>query len=263
MNSILVESETGAALHRTLPMRRRRFSIAEIRVMRFLQPRCKLSKAVVCDYAQLLTRGESLPPVVVAMIEDAPYLVDGLHRIEAAKKIGRTEIDAECFEGTRDDALRVALAANQKHGLRPTNADKRRAVGLGLATFGQMSDQALAELCGVTDRFVAKLRRAQGANSSPIERIGRDGKPHAVRKSGQATKPTAVAAANAAVVSTEISTEQPRKGSQVNRNPAGMIRSFVFCLAKHNPSAGPEIEKVLSDLLAELRSGQIRPQASL
>jgi hypothetical protein len=56
------------------------------------------------------------------------------------------------------------------------------------AEWSKKSDGWIAEHAAVTDRYVAKIRKDTGANSSPLrERHGRDGKTYALpqRKAGQ------------------------------------------------------------------------------
>ena len=55
------------------------------------------------------------------------WLADGFHRFWAAKEAGLTEIYEEIHPGTLRDAILFSLSANSKHGLRRTNADKRKA----------------------------------------------------------------------------------------------------------------------------------------
>jgi transposase-like protein len=67
-----------------------------------------------------------------------------------------------------------AVGANAAHGLRRTNADKRRAVTMLLDDdeWGQWSDSAIARQCGVSHTFVATVRAAimQPLHDSPPPR---------------------------------------------------------------------------------------------
>jgi len=78
--------------------------------------------------------------------------------------------------GSRKDAAWAACAANQTHGLRRTNADKRKAVTLALKLHPEMSDQAIADHCGVSRNMAFGVRR-QHVNGLQVEkRVGVDGK---------------------------------------------------------------------------------------
>jgi len=80
---------------------------------------------VVAEYAEHI---ESLPPVVVFYDGTAYWLADGFHRVAAHVKAGRESVLADVRQGHRRDAILHSVGANAAHGLRRTNADKRRAV---------------------------------------------------------------------------------------------------------------------------------------
>ena len=121
-------------------------------------------------------RGDRFPPVVVFQNDGEFIMADGFHRAKAARRARLKHILAEIRQGSRKDALRFALGANHKHGLRRTNGDKRRAVELALAEFGNQSDRLLAEMCGVSQTFVTNIRHQLIAVMSSAPRLGKDGK---------------------------------------------------------------------------------------
>lgn len=59
----------------------------------------------VMRYALMLDR---LPPVVIFDIGGDLLVVDGYHRINAARRLGRPTVKAQVWRGTRDDALAFA-----------------------------------------------------------------------------------------------------------------------------------------------------------
>ena len=62
---------------------------------------------------------DKLPPVVVFDVPgEGRLLADGFHRIAAAERLGRREIDATLRKGTREDVLEFAVIANTKNGTR-------------------------------------------------------------------------------------------------------------------------------------------------
>ena len=71
--------------------------------------------------------------------------------------------------------LKHLAGGNRDHALKRSNADKRRCVEIALREFGGMSDRAIAEMCGVSDRFVGNIRPEPTANGSQL-RTGQDGK---------------------------------------------------------------------------------------
>jgi hypothetical protein len=58
-----------------------------------------------------------MPPIKVALIEDARVVVDGWHRLAALEKIGRYEVEGEIVKATAREALWLAAQANLEHGL--------------------------------------------------------------------------------------------------------------------------------------------------
>ena len=79
-------------------------------------------------------------------------------------------------KGTRLDALKFSLGANQANGLRRTNADKRHCVELALKEFPKLSDRAIAGMCGVSHPFVSEMRPKQLVTVTSSPREGLDGK---------------------------------------------------------------------------------------
>jgi hypothetical protein len=114
--------------------------------------------------------------------EGAHWLADGFHRVEGARRAGVKRIAAEVREGNRLAAIEYSLGANSTHGLKRTNADKRRAVATALAQpeWAHWSDRAVAEACRVGHPLVAEVR--SGGSSSTSQRVGRDGKSYPIKQ---------------------------------------------------------------------------------
>jgi hypothetical protein len=113
------------------------------------------------EYTTALFCGDTFPPIVVFYDGADYWLADGFHRLEAHRRHGLEEIDADIRQGTRRDAVLYACGANASHGLRRTNADKRRAVEtlLNDQEWSQWSDREIARRCGVGNRFVSDMRQ--------------------------------------------------------------------------------------------------------
>jgi ParB-like nuclease domain len=119
-----------------------------------------VNSEVVREYADALRSGAELPPVVVFRDPSGVHwLADGHHRAAAAELAGLSELAADVREGSRRDALLHAAGANAAHGLRRSNADKRRAVLLVIEALPKWSDRKVAEAVGVSHPFVAAVRR--------------------------------------------------------------------------------------------------------
>jgi ParB-like nuclease domain len=120
------------------------------------------SEEVVRQYAEEMSAGDDFPPVVVFSNDEVTYhLADGFHRLQAHRLAhpDKQEIDCEFYPGGSDDALLFACGANASHGLRRTNADKKKAVlQLLKSERRQWSDRDIARQCKVSHTFVGKIR---------------------------------------------------------------------------------------------------------
>ena len=125
-----------------------------------LQPRAALDAETVADYATRYAEGADMPAVTLFHDGAVYFLADGFHRIAAAEKAGLDAIPADVRDGTFRDALLFAAGANAGHGLRRTNADKRRAVQMLLAdpVCAEWSDNQIAKHCGVSQPMATATR---------------------------------------------------------------------------------------------------------
>jgi len=139
-------------------METKKVEIEEIKINDSPQVRITNDANVIADYAAHLAAGGTFPPVVLFGNEGQYYLADGFHRLEAAKTADQDMIDAEVHPGDRKAALKFALSANAKHGLRRSNPDKRHAIQIALAEFPGLSNHAYEEMCRVSDDLVKKVK---------------------------------------------------------------------------------------------------------
>jgi len=127
------------------------------------QVRVRLDRSVIDDYQEALENGSEFPPLLVYREKNTErnVLVDGFHRLYAMVNLGWPEVVCEVKEGNMHDALVEALGANQAHGLRRTNADKRHAVQMALKDpeISKMTQEEIADICGVTDRTVRNIHQ--------------------------------------------------------------------------------------------------------
>jgi len=80
------------------------------------------------EYAEDMEKGDKFPPCTLIREGKFYWIIGGYHRIAAYKKRGKRSIEAFVTEGTKRDAILLSLSENATHGLRRTNADKRKAV---------------------------------------------------------------------------------------------------------------------------------------
>lgn len=145
---------------------KRELLIDQIRTDGDTQAREKLSQDTVLEYAEI----QNMPDVVVFHDGTDYWLADGFHRVMAAIHAKKKHVSAEVKKGSKLDAAWYACGANAAHGLRRTNADKRKAVRMAMELEGGKSLQVLADHCGVhidTVRAVKKEVESGGRNRPP------------------------------------------------------------------------------------------------
>lgn len=124
------------------------------------QTRAEINKDVVDEYADQMEMRALFPAVVVFYDGERYWLADGFHRLAAVKRLNWTRIFADVRQGTKRDAVQFSLGANAHHGLRRSNADKRRAVTVMLtdAEWQTWTNVAIAKACGVSEGLVREMR---------------------------------------------------------------------------------------------------------
>jgi ParB-like chromosome segregation protein Spo0J len=110
------------------------------------------------------------PPILVDRSDRR--VVDGAHRVAAARRLGMSGIVATFFDGGPEEALVEFLQRNVRHGLPLTLRERKRAAQQVLAGQPRWSDRRIAELCGISSKTVGRLRTAPNDGS----RVGRDGR---------------------------------------------------------------------------------------
>ena len=139
------------------------------------QMRAQLDAATVAEYADTMAAsGWGAFPPIIAYYDGSDYwLADGFHRLAAWRSLADFSdalIPADVRSGTRRDAILHAAGANASHGLRRTNADKRRAVETLLRDeeWAKWSNGEIARRCAVSDVFVGKVRDDLSPNGLEI-----------------------------------------------------------------------------------------------
>ena len=151
--------------------------LTEIKVDSSLQGRCKLNQEVVDEYSEALREGIKLPPVKLYRVGSSYYLVDGWHRYFAHKKAGLADIEVDIIDGDIRKATLYAIGANDSHGLRRTNEDKRKAVMMLLddVEWSEWSDIQIAKAARVSRMTVSRVRDSLGMKKEEVK-VVRNGK---------------------------------------------------------------------------------------
>jgi hypothetical protein len=143
-----------------------------------LQVRKATSPDYVAELRERLKAGDVFPAIDCVADGKTTWVTDGIHRLDAAMLSHKT-IRVRTFRGSYPDAIARACRANHDHGMRRTNADKRRAVELAIETFPEHGDNVIAALCCVSAGLVKKHRPSTSESHSSngeLKRIGLDGK---------------------------------------------------------------------------------------
>jgi ParB-like chromosome segregation protein Spo0J len=104
-------------------------------------------------------------------------IIDGMHRVEAAKLRGEWTISARIVDCTDPEALVLAVRSNTLHGLPLSRADRISSAKRILAAHADWSDRAVAGITGLSPKAIASLRNSSAGDARfDGKRLGRDGK---------------------------------------------------------------------------------------
>ncbi len=128
------------------------------------QMRVEMKPDIVREYADDMAAGAVFPPVEVYYDGSIYWLAEGYHRVDAARLLERETIDAEVLDGDARQAILHGIGSNASHGLRRTQADKRRAVVRLLRDeeWSKWSARKIAKVARVDHKTVAKVARPNG-----------------------------------------------------------------------------------------------------
>ncbi|MFD7406968.1 ParB N-terminal domain-containing protein [Streptomyces sp. NPDC059866] len=116
-----------------------------------------------------------LPPIIVQ--RSTMQVIDGLHRLSAARLRGDDKICVVFFDGDEAEAFVLAVESNTTHGLPLTTAERKLATRRIIASHPQWSDRMIASVAGLAPGTVATIRRqTQDVPTAQTARIGQDGR---------------------------------------------------------------------------------------
>src|SRR5262249_31754750 len=119
-----------------------------------------------------------LPPIIVH--QATMRVIDGAHRLGAARLRGDELIEARMFDGSEQEAFVLAVKANITHGLPLSVPDRTTAAERIIASHPSWSDRTIAATTGLSARTVGSIRRRLEAEHGIEEgikaRIGQDGR---------------------------------------------------------------------------------------
>jgi hypothetical protein len=123
------------------------------------------------------------PPIVVRRGDH--LIIDGHHRVEAARRLRLHTITGQYFEGSDDEAYLESVRLNVRHGLVLSMAERRAAARLILDRHPDWADRRVASICGLSRGTVGEVRRVtslagegrpDGGFDRLDRRVGSDGR---------------------------------------------------------------------------------------
>jgi ParB-like chromosome segregation protein Spo0J len=116
-----------------------------------------------------------LPPIIVH--RRTMRVIDGVHRLRAAKLQAQDHIAVRFFDGDETDAHVLAVSSNIAHGLPLSLADRKAAAARIIVSHPQWSDRMIASVAGLAARTVAEIRKRPAIEPARCSsRIGQDGR---------------------------------------------------------------------------------------
>ncbi len=133
------------------------------------------------DHITSMVEAGDMPAIIVH--RPTMKVIDGTHRVIAAKLQHRDTIAARFFDGSVEEAFVLAVAANITHGMPLTSKDRKAAATRFLGVYPDWSNRMIAATAGLSHPTVATLRRKHsgGKNFHLNRRLGRDGKTYPPR----------------------------------------------------------------------------------
>jgi ParB-like chromosome segregation protein Spo0J len=132
------------------------------------------------DHVRVLAESEvTFPPIIVN--RSTLRVIDGMHRLLAAKFRGQSEIEVQFFDGDEGDAFVLAVKENIAHGLPLSLTDRTTAAARIISYHPQWSDRTIASFSGLSTKTVSAIRRRSTEDFPQLNaRVGLDGRvrPH-------------------------------------------------------------------------------------
>ena len=146
------------------------------------------AKGVDADHVAALAELDGRWPPLLVWAERPEAVIDGAHRLAAAKRLGHRTVAVTRFYGSIEDAFVESIHSNVEHGLPLALQDRLRAGRRILRRHPDWSDRRLGEVCALAAGTVARLRKELAA-SPPIVALGtRTGADAQIGRDGQVGK---------------------------------------------------------------------------
>jgi len=213
-----------------------KIAIDRIKQLGELKFRKKLREDDIERYRLGYERGADMPSVEVFDVNGMGYLlVDGFHRVEAAKRAGLKIINANITPADNlDKAKEAAILANRDRGIPWSREEKRDIIAEYLKLHPERADRWIAEDLRVDTKTVHKTReRLESGGEIPhLDKLkGRDGKwyPRTIQRSSQQGQESN---AQEPKVELEVSDLDENNPDEVAQRAKDTVRSFKMILLR-------------------------------
>jgi hypothetical protein len=126
------------------------------------------------EHVEVLAQRD-IEPILVH--RDTRRVVDGMHRLQAARLRGEKVIPVRYLDGPASEVFIHSVAANIAHGLPLTLKDRKAAARRILTSRPDLSDRAIARITGLSPKTVGAVRRASSEEVPQSKvRVGADGR---------------------------------------------------------------------------------------
>lgn len=156
-------------------------------------PKVRQERIDIDHARRLIPVLDACPPIKVREVGDGYQLVDGQHRLSAAKFDNRPTVRGVVLALTDAEAFVEAVKSNRDHGLPMSLAERTTAAASMAKLYPDWSDRVIAEACAVSDKTVADLRPTAENPQLDGKRTGADGKRRPASKAEQQAKRKIVA----------------------------------------------------------------------
>lgn len=227
----------------------------KIRIDGGTQSRVKIDENVVAQYADEMLNGDLFPPVVLFHDGVDYWLADGFHRYFANKRINSPGISADVKEGSVRDAILHGIEANNKHGLRPTNEDKRKGVITMLKDieWQDFSNREIGRICGVSHTLVNAIRK-ELEEGKPSGKVSTPKPP-----SGKVSTPDPAVEFNEAEIEREM---QQAAAENLQKENEDLRDQLTVAMAASTDDLEKEkAQSIIKDLRAQIRLLEIELKA--
>ncbi|GAA2014896.1 ParB N-terminal domain-containing protein [Catenulispora yoronensis] len=231
--------------------------VVEVRISELREADSARSTGVDAAHVRTLAQVETpLPPILVH--QSTMRIIDGVHRVAAARLNRRPKIDAVFFVGSEEEAFRLGVRTNTAHGLPLSLPDRRAAAARIIASHPQLSDRSIAMSAGLAAKTVAAIRHGLAVTEPTTQRIGRDGRIRPVNAATGRRAAVEILSRNPEATLREVARE-----AGISVSTAHSVRSRLAAGTEPVPARGDEVPEHLQrpgpEAVAAIAAQHINP----